>query len=53
MGALFFGTDFPSQPEDFYVVTQKFLDHISAADDVRKVPEQVDISSLEVSVSFL
>ncbi|CAG9767009.1 unnamed protein product [Ceutorhynchus assimilis] len=49
MGSLFFGTDFPSRPDDFYVVTQKFIDHISAADDVRKVPKHLDISALEAS----
>lgn len=39
MGSLFFGSDFPSQPDDYYIVTQKFLDHISATDNVRTVPE--------------
>ncbi|GLV35400.1 uncharacterized protein CBL_01450 [Carabus blaptoides fortunei] len=39
MGSLFFGSDFPSQPNDYYIVTQKFLDHIAAMDNVRSVPE--------------
>ncbi|XP_066140854.1 bridge-like lipid transfer protein family member 3B isoform X1 [Euwallacea fornicatus] len=47
MGSLFFGSDFPSQTDDFYLVTQKFLNHISAADDVRQVPKQLEMSSLE------
>lgn len=52
MGSLFFGTEFPSQSNDFYIVTQKFLDHISASDNIRNVPTQLDISSLENLVSF-
>ncbi|XP_050307973.1 UHRF1-binding protein 1-like [Anthonomus grandis grandis] len=48
MGSLFFGSDFPSQPGDYYAVTQKFIDHISAADDMRKLPKQLDLTSLEV-----
>lgn len=51
MGSLFFGSEFPSQPTDFSVVTQKFLDHISATDNIRNVPMQLDISTLEVLVS--
>lgn len=39
MGSLFFGTDFPSQQNDYYIVTQKFLDHIAATDNVRTLPE--------------
>ncbi|XP_015834568.1 bridge-like lipid transfer protein family member 3A isoform X1 [Tribolium castaneum] len=53
MGSLFFGTDFPSQPADFYVVTQKFLDHISANDNIRSVPNELDVSSLEALVEQL
>lgn len=51
MGSLFFGTEFPSHPNDFYIVTQKFLDHISAGDNVRSVPTHLDASSLENLVS--
>lgn len=51
MGSLFFGSEFPSQPSDFYIVTQKFLDHISASDNIRNVPTQIDTSSLESLVS--
>lgn len=51
MGSLFFGSEFPSQSTDFYIVTQKFLDHISASDNIRNVPTQLDISSLESLVS--
>ncbi|XP_060530359.1 bridge-like lipid transfer protein family member 3A isoform X2 [Cylas formicarius] len=47
MGSLFFGSDFPSRPGDFYIVTQKFLDHISAADNVRAEPKELDISSMD------
>lgn len=47
MGSLFFGSDFPSQTSDFYVVTQKFLDHISATDNIRNVPNEIDVSSLD------
>lgn len=39
MGSLFFGSEFPSEPDDYYIVTQKFLDHISATDNVRSVPD--------------
>ncbi|KAL1505764.1 hypothetical protein ABEB36_005251 [Hypothenemus hampei] len=47
MGSLFFGSDFPSKQDDIYLVTQKFLDHISASDDVKQVPKTLDITSLE------
>ncbi|KAJ8969015.1 hypothetical protein NQ317_007376 [Molorchus minor] len=50
MGSLFFGTDFPSQSSDFYIVTQKFIDHISASDNIRNVPNQLDISSLNALI---
>lgn len=50
MGSLFFGSEFPSQPNDFYIVTQKFLDHISANDNIRSVPSDLDVSSIEVLV---
>lgn len=39
MGSLFFGSEFPSQPNDYYIVTQKILDHIAAKDNVRELPE--------------
>ncbi|XP_028134845.2 UHRF1-binding protein 1-like [Diabrotica virgifera virgifera] len=44
MGSLFFGSEFPSQQNDFYVVTQKFIDHISTVDNIRNVPSQIDSS---------
>ncbi|VEN47609.1 unnamed protein product [Callosobruchus maculatus] len=47
MGSLFFGTEFPSQPGDFYIVTQKFIDHISTSDNVRSPPVSVDSLSLD------
>lgn len=50
MGSLFFGSDFPSQSDDFYVVTQKFMDHISAADDIRQIPKNLDASLLDKAV---
>lgn len=45
MGSLFFGSEFPSNPTDFYIVTQKFLDHISATDNIRSLPSELDTSS--------
>ncbi|XP_049825652.1 UHRF1-binding protein 1-like isoform X2 [Aethina tumida] len=42
MGSLFFGSEFPSKPDDFYIVTQKFLDHISSSDNVRSTPKEID-----------
>lgn len=53
MGSLFFCSDFPSLPGDFYTVTQKFLDHISASDNIRNVPEQLDTSTLDALISQL
>lgn len=50
MGSLFFGSDFPSKPSDFYIVTQKFLDHISTSDNIRNVPNELDVSSLDTLV---
>ncbi|XP_057672288.1 bridge-like lipid transfer protein family member 3B [Diorhabda carinulata] len=47
MGSLFFGSEFPSKPNDFYVVTQKFIDHISTVDNIRNVPSQIDSSVTE------
>lgn len=47
MGSLFFGSDFPSQSSDFYIVTQKFLDHISTKDNIRSFPLELDSTSLE------
>ncbi|XP_072376118.1 bridge-like lipid transfer protein family member 3B, partial [Diabrotica undecimpunctata] len=44
MGSLFFGSEFPSQQNDFYVVTQKFIDHISTVDNIRNMPSQIDSS---------
>ncbi|CAG9864349.1 unnamed protein product [Phyllotreta striolata] len=44
MGSLFFGGEFPSRPDDFYVVTQKFIDHIEAVDNIRNAPESIDAS---------
>lgn len=40
-GSLFFGGEFPSRPNDLFVVTQKILDHVSASDDVRGAPEEL------------
>lgn len=47
MGSLFFGSEFPSKPNDFYVVTQKFIDHISTVDNIRNMPSQIDSSVTE------
>lgn len=51
MGSLFFGSEFPSQPDDYYIVTQKFLDHIQATDNVRSVPEISAILSVSENLS--
>ncbi|XP_044747939.1 UHRF1-binding protein 1 [Coccinella septempunctata] len=53
MGSLFFGSGFPSDPSDFYIVTQKFLDHISSCDNIRNVPEELDTSSLNALMNQL
>lgn len=53
MGSLFFGTGFPSSPNDFHIVTQKFLDHISTCDNIRNVPEELDTSSIDALVRML
>lgn len=53
MGSLFFGSEFPSGPQDFYIVTQKFLDHISTSDNIRSLPKELDTSSETALVSIL
>ncbi|XP_022906277.1 bridge-like lipid transfer protein family member 3B isoform X2 [Onthophagus taurus] len=53
MGSLFFGSDFPSKSNDFYIVTQKFLDHISTDDNVRNLPIELDTSSFNSFISQL
>ena len=53
MGSLFFGSEFPSRGTDFYVVTQKFLDHISTSDNIRSVPNELNVSSLEALVRLV
>lgn len=52
MGSLFFGSEFPSTTNDFYIVTQKFLDHISATDNIRTLPKELDVTSIEAFVSL-
>lgn len=52
MGSLFFGTDFPSHPNDFYIVTQKFLDHISATDNIRTLPSELNTTSINAMVGI-
>lgn len=51
MGSLFFGTEFPSQTNDIYIVTQKFLDHISTKDNIRNFPAEINVSTLDGMVS--
>lgn len=51
MGSLFFGSEFPSEASDFYIVTQKFLDHISTQDDIRKFPADLSVSTTDDLVS--
>lgn len=53
MGSLFFGSEFPSEPNDFYIVTQKFLDHISATDNIKTMPTEFDISTVNAMVHLL
>lgn len=53
MGSLFFGSGFPSRPDDFYIVTQKFLDHISSCDNIRNVPEVLDTTNINVLMQQL
>ncbi|KAF5308895.1 hypothetical protein FQR65_LT00595 [Abscondita terminalis] len=53
MGSLFFGTEFPSASNDFYIVTQKFLDHISARDNIRTLPSELNVSSINILIEQL
>ncbi|KAI4463582.1 hypothetical protein MML48_4g00014003 [Holotrichia oblita] len=53
MGSLFFGSEFPSTTSDFYIVTQKFLDHISATDNIRVLPKELDVTSIEAFIDQL
>ncbi|KAF5286738.1 hypothetical protein FQA39_LY04160 [Lamprigera yunnana] len=53
MGSLFFGSEFPSNSNDFYIVTQKFLDHISASDNIRTLPSELNVSSVNALVEQL
>ncbi|KAL3266104.1 hypothetical protein HHI36_010290 [Cryptolaemus montrouzieri] len=53
MGSLFFGSDFPSLPSDFNIVTQKFLDHISSCDNIRNVPNELDTSTVDILIEQL
>ncbi|KAK9891592.1 hypothetical protein WA026_015552 [Henosepilachna vigintioctopunctata] len=53
MGSLFFGSDFPSVSTDLYIVTQKFLDHISSCDNIRDVPTELDTISVDVLIEQL
>lgn len=50
MGSLFFGSEFPSEPNDFYIVTQKFLDHISTSDNIKTLPTEFDVSNVNTLV---
>lgn len=50
MGSLFFGSEFPSQPNDFYIVTQKFLDHIAAHDNIKTIPKELNMLSINILV---
>lgn len=50
MGSLFFGSEFPSEASDFYIVTQKFLDHISTKDNIRTFPSDLKVTTTEALV---
>ncbi|XP_033611265.1 UHRF1-binding protein 1-like isoform X3 [Cryptotermes secundus] len=38
LGSLFYGADFPALPDDYHVVTEKFLRHVAGTDNVRSSP---------------
>ncbi|XP_043263704.1 UHRF1-binding protein 1 isoform X1 [Colletes gigas] len=46
MGQMFFGTEFPNKPNDFHVVTDKFLAHCAATDNIRYPPPNFTSNSV-------
>ncbi|XP_051166558.1 UHRF1-binding protein 1-like isoform X3 [Leptopilina boulardi] len=53
MGQMFFGTEFPNNPEDFHVVTEKFLQHCAGTDRIRSVPDNFSSNSVNEMVRQL
>ncbi|KAK6637779.1 hypothetical protein RUM44_008201 [Polyplax serrata] len=50
MCSLFYNNDFPSSNNDFSLISQKFVDHFSASDNVRPPPYKItctDVSELK------
>ncbi|XP_066590455.1 bridge-like lipid transfer protein family member 3B isoform X3 [Prorops nasuta] len=46
MGEMFFGAEFPSNPNDYNVVTDKFLQHCSGTDNIRSIPPNFSSNSV-------
>ncbi|XP_036139232.1 UHRF1-binding protein 1 isoform X4 [Monomorium pharaonis] len=46
MGQMFFGAEFPSKSGDFHVVTDKFLAHCAATDNIRQIPPNFSSNSV-------
>ncbi|XP_076231903.1 bridge-like lipid transfer protein family member 3B isoform X2 [Calliopsis andreniformis] len=46
MGQMFFSTEFPNKPNDFSVVTDKFLAHCAGTDNVRYPPPNFSSNSV-------
>ncbi|XP_031847066.1 bridge-like lipid transfer protein family member 3B isoform X2 [Nomia melanderi] len=53
MGQMFFSTEFPNKPDDFHVVTDKFLAHCSGTDNVRHPPANFSSNSVNELVRQL
>ncbi|XP_014232860.1 UHRF1-binding protein 1-like isoform X2 [Trichogramma pretiosum] len=53
MGQLFFGTEYPNRPDDYNVISEKFLAHCAGADCVRKIPADFNSNSVAEMVKQL
>lgn len=53
LGSLFYGTDFPSESNDRYAVTDKFIKHIEAKDNIREIPTNLNCNSTYEFVKHL
>ncbi|XP_046432268.1 UHRF1-binding protein 1-like isoform X2 [Neodiprion fabricii] len=53
MGQMFFGAEFPSQPGDYHVVTDKFLRHCAGTDGIRNPPQNFSSNSINEMVRQL
>ncbi|KAG8035486.1 hypothetical protein G9C98_006932 [Cotesia typhae] len=47
MGQMFFSSDFPSNKNDYHIVTDRFSRHCAGTDNVRSYPSNFTINSLE------